>query len=479
MRAYSLNKHITTIIFICIVVLATAIRLYKISSPVGDWHSWRQSDTAAVARNFLTFGFDPLRPRYDDLSNIQSGKDNPQGWRMVEYPLYQSLALVGHRIFSQFSIEVWLRLVTIFASVGTGIFLYKIFSITHDRYIGLLTFFVYAVLPFSVFYGRAILPDTLSVFFAFASLYLLFDQENNKRTWINLIISGFFSGLSVLVKPTGLFLLLPSFYLIYKLNKNLKSTLLMFFLYAVITLLPIAWWREWILQFPEGIPAYDWLFNKDGIRFKGAWFFWLFADRIGRLITGYWGLIFLGIGLLNRLKSNYSWFLKWLIIGCLTYFSVIAGGNVQHDYYQIIILPVICSLISLGIFEIIRSGRYPLTASIPFVLIISFFMLSFSWYTIRSYYWVNRSDLISAGNAANELLPRDAKVIAPNNGDTTFLYMIGRQGWPIGFDIDKKISMGATHYVTVSIAGDYETLELAQKYNVLASNDTFMIIELK
>ena len=38
-----------------------AARLYRVTGPVADWHSWRQSDTAAVARNFTKFGFDPFR----------------------------------------------------------------------------------------------------------------------------------------------------------------------------------------------------------------------------------------------------------------------------------------------------------------------------------------------------------------------------------------------------------------------------------
>jgi hypothetical protein len=86
---------------------------------------------------------------------------------------------------------------------------------------------------------------------------------------------------------------------------------------------------------------------------------------------------------------------------------------------------------------------------------------------------------LEAGKAADRLLPTDAKVIAPYNGDTTFLYQTGRQGWPIGFDIDKKISQGAAYYVTVSPTdSDTETKELAEKYTVLVRNDRFAIIDL-
>ena len=106
-------------------------------------------------------------------------------------------------------------------------------------------------------------------------------------------------------------------------------------------------------------------------------------------------------------------------------------------------------------------------------------MLAFSWYTIRTYYWINRPEIVAAGREADRLLPKDAKVIAPYGGDTTFLYQINRQGWPIGFDIDKKQAMGATHYVTVSPSdNDFETKDLASRYTVIVRNSTFAIIDL-
>lgn len=83
-----MNKQTITIVLFLILILAFGLRLYKINNPVADWHSFRQADTASVTRNFVNEGINLMMPRYDDLSNIQSGKDNPQGWRMVEFPVY-------------------------------------------------------------------------------------------------------------------------------------------------------------------------------------------------------------------------------------------------------------------------------------------------------------------------------------------------------------------------------------------------------
>jgi large subunit ribosomal protein L4e len=57
-------------------------------------------------------------------------------------------------------------------------------------------------------------------------------------------------------------------------------------------------------EFIQGVPRNNWLFNGNGIRFKGAFFHWLFADRIGRLILGYWGLPFVVLGILRKINKK-------------------------------------------------------------------------------------------------------------------------------------------------------------------------------
>jgi hypothetical protein len=70
-------------LLILLTVIAIAVRLYKIDSPIADWHSFRQVDTAAVAKLFQKNGIDLLHPKYFDLSNIQSGKENKEGFSIL------------------------------------------------------------------------------------------------------------------------------------------------------------------------------------------------------------------------------------------------------------------------------------------------------------------------------------------------------------------------------------------------------------
>ena len=97
------------IIFLALIlILAFFLRLYRLTEPLADWHSWRQADTAAVGRHFVNYGIDLSHPKYDDLSSIPSGKENPEGYRMVEFPIlgglqalvYQNIPIINFEITS-------------------------------------------------------------------------------------------------------------------------------------------------------------------------------------------------------------------------------------------------------------------------------------------------------------------------------------------------------------------------------------------
>lgn len=474
--------------WLAIVLALTALtvipRLYRLNAPIADWHSWRQVDTAAVARNFVKFGFDPLRPRYDDLSNIQSGKDNPQGWRMVEFPLYQGLAYAGYRIWPGFTVEVWLRLISIAATALTAVCLTLLLRSISGTVTALSAGVLYALLPYSVYYGRTTLPEPTAVAAAMVSVYLAWQALSVSHTWRRYavwIAAGAAASAAVLVKPTAAFLLGPLVYIGIRQILKVRRDLLLLGFTAAITLVPLLMWRRWIAQFPEGIPAYQWLLNEGNIRFKGAWFYWLWAKRLAELILGYWGVTVFGLGLAARMARDERGILWSWLGGMGAYWVIIARGNVQHDYYQIIIMPVVCAFAAKGIAILLAKqqslNRFMAACVTGMVLL---FTLAFSWYSVRTYYWINRPEIVEAGRHADALLPKDAKVIASYNGDTTFLYQINRQGWPLGFEIDKKIAQGATHYVTVSPGdADGETRALAATYTVLVRNDRYAIIDLR
>ena len=109
-----------------VIISGFLVRLYKIDNPVADWHSWRQADTASVTRIYIQKGINLLIPRYHDISSIQSRINNPNGYRMVEFPIYNAISALATLHIGQLSLEVWSRLVTIFCALATSFYLYLI-----------------------------------------------------------------------------------------------------------------------------------------------------------------------------------------------------------------------------------------------------------------------------------------------------------------------------------------------------------------
>lgn len=475
-----------------LVLIAFLLRTYKIDMPLADWHSWRQADTSSVTREFVKNGISLLYPTYHDLSSIPSGMDNLKGYRMVEFPLYNAYATVVDKIFVGWNIEFSGRLASVFASLVSLVFIYKL----SRRYIGQTgAFFAalfYAIIPYSIYYSRVILPEPLLVTLSLGFLYyldrFLFDEVSKSKRWFLFGLSFIFFACALLVKPISIFMLVPGIYVWYRKYGISVKSIGGILIFIAIGLIPLFLWRTWIAQFPEGIPAYQWLLNGDGIRFKGAFFQWIFADRVGRLILGYWGLVLLGIGLLVKFQKE-SYIFYFYLLGCIAYLCTFATGNVRHDYYQIFIIPILCILMAKGVVFLLTEtkGIFSKTRNIIVLIIIIIFMEAFGWYQIRDFYNVNHPEIVDAGGFVDREVPEKALVIAPYDGDTAFLYQTKRKGWPIIQDsIDSLVEKGADYYVSVKF--DDSTKEIiaeAQKpgidkksYKIITLTDTYVVVQL-
>ncbi len=438
-------KH--KILFVLILLLGFGVRLYKITSPIADWHSWRQADTASVTRNFVKYGVDMLYPRYDDFSDV-SGKGlfNPNGYRFVEFPIFNLIHFSLYSTFGLLTLETWGRLTSVLAAVTSSVLIYFLLKRKVSDTAGLLGMGFFLFLPYNIFFTRVILPENLMVTLTLGTL-LLFD--------LNLLTLGAVVGaMAILVKPVALFFFLP---LVLKHWRRM-----------IVMLLPFVAWRFWEARFPMGIPANLWLLNGNGIRFKGAFFQWIFGERIGHLILGSWGIFPLLEGIQ---KINLYWF-SW-VLGALLYLFTFATGNVHHDYYQIPIIPIIAVLLALGVAKANTFLKKIL------MLLCVLFMFAFSWYEVRGRYQINHYSIVNAGRAVDRITPKDAVVLAPYNGDTAFLYQTNRRGFPfVYFPVKDFIdNYGVTYYVSVN----YDTLtrEVMNKYTIIEQNPDFVIVKLE
>ncbi len=476
-----LIKKYQRIFLIALFVLGFLVRLYRFNNPIADWHSWRQADTSAVSRNFVQSGFNLLYPKFDDLSNVPSGLDNPKGYRFVEFPIYNIFQAGLFIVFGHLTLEEWGRIVTIFATLFSSLFLYLLMKKYANPLSAFFTAFFYLFLPYSIYYGRTILPDELMVTATLGGLYFLslwMDLEKKsviKNVTFFIITTVFFAS-ALLLKPFAAFFFLPAIWIVWKKYGWKLFFVVQLWLMVVLSVIPLILWRIWMTAFPEGIPASSWLFNGGNIRFTGAFFHWLFAVRIGDLILGFWGLPILVIGIITKKTSKTFFYL--FIASVIIYLCVIARGNVQHDYYQIPIIPTIAIFLGLGseMFIFPPKELSALTTRIVFV-ICCLFLFAFSWFEIRDYFNINNPSIVIAGQAVDRLTAKNAKVLAPYDGDTSFLYQTKRSGWA-SFEkpLPDLIQMGANYLVLVNPKP--QDLDIGKTYKIVASTKDYVLFDL-
>lgn len=469
-------KHSEYILLSLILVLAFLARLYKINNPIADWHSWRQADTASVSKVYVQRGIDFLYPRYHDISTTQTRIFNPEGYRFVEFPIFNAI----HAFFASnlpfLSIELWGRLVSVLSSLVTVYILFLIGNSFIGRWGGLLASAYFAFLPYNIYFSRVILPEPLATTFVVLSLWMFVKYLDNERT-ATLFFSSLLFSLALLVKPFTIFYGVPIVYLAirkYGFKGTFASKKLR--LAFILSVVPFLLWRIWMNRFPEGIPLWRWAFNEDGIRFRPAFWRWIFGERLGRLILGIWGLIPFGFGVLAYKKNKA--FIHIFLLAMFLYVSVIATANVKHDYYQTMTIPAVALALAQGTIEMWNSKKSNQKVVRGLLIFSLFLMFNLGAYQVKGFYQINRPEIIEAGKAVDRLTPEDALVIAAYNGDTAFLYQTNRWGWPVvDRPIDELIDKGAGYYVSVDLQHP-QTIEFSQRFEIVEKSPEYIILDL-
>lgn len=476
----SANSKLKLLLLAVVILLAVLTRSYKINSSLTDWFSWRQTDTAAVGRFLERNGFNLLKPQYYDLSSIQSGIDNPQGLRMVEFPIYNALFAFLHHYFPFLAIEIWARIV----SVGFFLIMLIPFFLFLEKEYGLVEAFFgslfLAINPFTVFYSRTVLPDMPATAVSFLAIYFLY--RNVKSSPIFFMITAFLMAMALLIKPTVIFFLLPALYLLWQRNTGAVNKVISSVVFLFLVLAPLVVWRSYIGQFPEGVPANQWLITSvntssglQSIFFRPAFFRWIFYERVSQLILGGFLGFFLFLGILFDQKKNTK-LPFFFLLSSLLYLFVFQGGNVQHEYYQTLILP------TLGLFIGIGAGYYFRQKKNNFVIvrlavIFGFFIISalFSFYQVKDKY-NEQPQLLLIADVVKSLTTKKDLIVTDSQGDTTLLYLSDRRGYPAPYrELPDLKQQGANYFVTQNL--DYKN-KLQGVYDLVFENNQVLIFKL-
>src|SRR5436190_10593422 len=231
----------TNIVF-AICVLAVAARLILINQPYVDHWSWRQSDVAAIARNFLQNGFRFGYPQIDWAG------DAP-GYVGTEFPILPFIAAVCYKFAG---VHEWIgriQAVILFA-VSLPFFFLLVREIFGSTAAVWATFF-YCFTPLNVFAGRSFMPDVPSLSFAIVGLYFFLRWVEHSES-SSFFVAAIGISLSFLIKITSIIIALPILYLVvgrlYQprtlsgFTYKLPTVLCALAIFSAIALLPSAIW---------------------------------------------------------------------------------------------------------------------------------------------------------------------------------------------------------------------------------------------
>jgi len=323
------------------------------------------------------------------------------------------------------------------------------------------------------------LPEPLALAFGVFAIWA-FMKFVEAKNYLFLYISSLSFALGALTKPFVLFYMIPAAYLAVKtfgFKGILNSRKLLFNLLAAFDLavIPFFLWRIWMNQFPQGIPFFTWAFNGDGIRFRPAFWKWIFVERIGHLILGSWGIVLLFFGFFKGKQKEL--FSLVFFLAMFLYISVFATANVRHDYYQAAIIPAVSLILARGFIYVWELARKNTLSIFVFLFALAMMFLG-GLSMVKEFYNINHPEIILAGQEVDKLAPKDALVVAPYNGDTAFLYQTGRWGWPyVDRPIEELVKFGADYFVSVNL-NDFQTGEIMEKYQVIRKSETFVIVDL-
>ena len=405
-----------------------------------------------------------------------NGIDNPNRYRFVEFPIYNAIIAL---VWKQTGIStLYARLTTAFFTLISIVLLYLIVRKFSSLLTASLAAFFFATIPYNVFYSTTILPGPFMVTFILAMHYT-FIRYLDKENPILILLSAIFGTIAVLSWPIAAFFFLPVIYL--ALDKygfgSVKKIWL--WIFAAIVLVPFLIWRTWMLKFPAGIPNWQFLINEGNIRFKGAYFRWIIQDRLAGLILSSTGFALFILGLVKK-QGKEKLFYYSMFASSVLYICIFASGNVRHDYYQVPIVPSLVVFMAIGTSSLLKfkSEFFSKYLSVAVAVFLVVFAYALSFYRVQGYYWINRPEIIEAGEALDKTIPKDATVIAPYNGDTAFLYQTNRHGYPIvDRPLEKYVTNGTKYLVSVDV-NDSGIMHLASVCNTLKKTDKYVIIEL-
>ena len=452
----------------CWVLIFFLVRLFGITdAPLEIGHSWRQSLTNMIARNFLEVDANILLPRIDMAGN-------KTGILGSEFPLLNYLIYLVSEVFGY---AHWYgRLINLIIS-SLGVFYFqKIIQILFDKKVAFnATLILLASIWFA--FSRKIMPDTFSVSLVIIGLYygigyLRFGGWYRLLPFFLLTALGFLCKIPAL-SLFGVLVVVP---FLKELPKNRR------FYFVVTAILSVGvsfiWYFLWVphllvtydfeLYFPKSLP-------EGFLEVLPLWREALHKFYFSGLHS-YIGFAFALFGVYHFIKnknSKYSYALLSVTIIFIIFVFKTGAVFPTHNYYIIPFVPFLAILSAYGIAQL----KLKRVAFVLLFLIVSEGILN----QFPDFFILERNEYkLSLESTLDENIPGKELVVVNGERSPQFMYFAHRKGWSLGnAEIRNSDYLeGIKNQGAVYLILDRNLGEIELQKKLLFSDEHFLIYEL-
>ena len=403
-------------------ILAVAVRLILIDQPYIDNWSWRQSDVAAIARNYFQGDFHFAHPQIDWAG------DAP-GYVGTEFPILPFCAALSYKIFGTHEWVGRVQAVFLFA-LSLPFFFLLIRKISGETAAAWALFF-YSFAPLGIMAGRCFMPDMPSLALSIIGLYFFqrwVDESDPDRPLrsASFFASAFCISLSILIKLPSAVIGAPLAYLAFQRFRFSTFRRFDLWLFAAIALLPAALWYGHAYQIALQFYPHH-FFGAGGVQImSAAWYLKIAKEIMTSTLTPFLFVIAAWGALITRSTSRARMFHWWL--GAMILFIVIVGYGSRHQWYQLPLIPIAAPFAGAACASVAAKISSQTVKIAFFFLVAASFSFS-AFVCARNFYQPSAAPLRNAGLKLKTETPSNALVAAADNGDPTILYYAERKGW--------------------------------------------------
>ncbi|MCB2213783.1 glycosyltransferase family 39 protein [bacterium] len=452
-ESVSFSKHRLFYIIALVVLLVAGffVRMIDLTDPPLDFHATRQLREAIIARRIY------LQMKPDADSEHVAYATDPALYDYVarrEPPITEGLVALIYLLIGSETLWVSRIVTSLFWCLG-GYGLYLLVNRLASKDAALISLGFYLFSQFGVIASRSFQPEALMVAGMIWSLYC-FVLWLDEHTWKNAILAGVVTGLTLLVKPNPLFILLPTYFILLIFTNGLRNTIKNIQVWGVAGLSGLFAIIYYLAVNPAagGFLKNFWL---DAVNIIPTSVFFLGWGSIVTDVTPFVVLLIAFASTLlyektGRLLSIGLW-IGYVILGFFTPQHIYT-----HNYYSIVLVPI--TAIALGkvgqvVVEFASNKKLILKLGLILVAIIG--MSYASWNVYKDLHEKDYRGEPAGWAQVGQALPKDQKIIAltHNYGENLAYYGYRMLPlWPNSGDLNLRTILGA--YTTADFEDYYE-----------------------